>query len=239
MRYEKETYGEYWSPFYDQFHPEPLPHCIEFLEQYSGPGPVLELGVGTGRLAVPLVEAGVELDAIEASPEMLEILRGKTDKISVVGDDFSNFQTARKYSMIFIAFNTLYALTTQELQLECLKCAAQALAPGGRFVLELFVPDMTRFDRGQRLSTVRIDEKECLLEACTHDPVHQLVQTQLIALGGTQARLLPIKLRYVWPTELDLMARLAGLQLVERFGGWDKIVFDHQSDSHISVYELS
>ena len=116
---------------------------------------------------------------------------------------------------------------------------AEHLQPGGLFLIEAFVPDLSRFDRGQRFSTNRLAEKEAVLEASVHDPVHQRVDTHIVFLSDQGVEIFPLKLRYAWPSELDLMASLAGLRLRDRWGGWEKELFTAESGFHVSVYEAN
>jgi hypothetical protein len=144
---------------------------------------------------------------------------------------------AGPFSLAYVVFNTLFALFTQEEQVRCFQGVAQRLAPGGVFVLEAFVPDVTRFQRGQTIQATRVGTEGAMLDICIHDPVTQRVTTQHVVLSEAGIRLYPVQIRYVWPTEMDLMARLAGLRLRERWAGWNREPFSAESGSHVSVYE--
>lgn len=133
-------------------------------------------------------------------------------------------------------FNTLFALTSQEAQTRCFERVGQQLAPGGRFVVETFVPDLGRYSRGQNLYVRELADDAVAIEASQHDPVAQRIRTQYTRLTATGVRLYPIELRYAWPSELDLMARLAGLALEARFGGWRREPFTVASTTAVSVY---
>jgi len=236
MQYDPWTYGDIWAETYDKNFPEPNDGSLELLRELGGSGPVLELGVGTGRMAGPLSDS-LQVDGVEASPKMKEQLKNRWgDSVEIVAHDFSNFSLSRKYSLVFVAFNTFFALLTQEDQVECMRSVASVLKPGGKFLLELFVPDLGRFDRGQRFSTLALDNSSCKVEASVHDSIGQTIQTQVMTFTSNGTDLKPIKLRYAWPAEVDLMARLAGLSRLERWGGWKKQPFDSQSVQHISVY---
>ena len=200
---------------------------------------MLELAIGTGRIALPLAARGLEVHGIDASPRMVERLRAKPGgaAIPVTIGDFAEVTAESTYSLVFVAFNTLFALTTQERQVRCFANVAERLGPGGRFVIEVFVPDVTRFDRGQRFAATAVEHDGIRIEASRHDPVAQTIETQEIDLGTSSIRLQPIHIRYAWPAELDLMGRLAGLRLQERWGGWRREPFTAASKQHVSIYE--
>jgi hypothetical protein len=136
-----------------------------------------------------------------------------------------------------VVFNTFFGLLTQEDQVRCFECVAKHLAPAGRFLIEAFVPDQGRFDRGQRVSVSRVDDDEVQLEATMHDPVRQISDSRHVVISERGVRLYPVKIRYAWPAELDLMARLAGLRPRSRFGSWEGEPFSAGSASHVSVWE--
>jgi SAM-dependent methyltransferase len=199
---------------------------------------VLELAIGTGRLALPLAERGLEVHGIDASEAMVAKLREKpgSDRIPVTMGDFADVGVDGDYALIFIGFNTLFGLLTQEDQLRCFTNATAHLADGGVFVIEVFVPDLARFDRGQRVQTTTVDVDRVMLDASRHDHVAQRVDSQHIVITESGTRLYPVSIRYAFPAELDLMARLAGLELVNRWGGWRRQPFDADSPRHVSVY---
>jgi hypothetical protein len=143
----------------------------------------------------------------------------------------------RSFSLIFIVFNTFFALLTQDDQVRCFANVARRLEPGGSFALEGFVPDVARFDRSQRVHVMNLDVDRVRLDVSRHRPVEQRVDAQHVVISGAGVRLVPVALRYAWPSELDLMARLAGLRLRHRWGGWNREPFDDGSERHVSVYE--
>ncbi len=142
-----------------------------------------------------------------------------------------------EYSLVFVAFSTLFALLTQDDQVRCFQNVARALARGGVFVVQAFVPDPGRFDRGQRVGVTHMDDGTVRLEVSRHDPVAQAVDTHHVELSAGGILALPLKVRYAWPAELDLMARMAGLERRERWGGWDRQAFGPESAVHVSLYE--
>jgi SAM-dependent methyltransferase len=239
--YGPESYGDRFAARYDALHAIDPTAAVDCLAELAGSGPVLELGIGTGRIALPLRERGFEIHGIDASTRMIDVLREKPggEDIPITIGDFADVAIEGKFSLIFIAFNTVFALLTQKDQLRCFRNVAEHLQPGGLFLIEAFVPDLGRFDRGQRLSTSQAEEGEVALEASVHDPVNQRVDTHIVLLADRGVEIFPLKLRYAWPSELDLMARLAGLRLKDRWGGWERGPFTADSGFHISVYETS
>jgi len=237
--YGPSTYGDGVADVYDMWYPggDPGP-IVERLAELAGPGPVLELGVGTGRIALPLAATGVEVHGIDASPAMLEKLSAKPDAESVrrTLGDFAELDLPDRYSLVFVVFNTFFSLLTQEDQVQCFGSVAQHLQSGGRFLLECFVPDLARFDRGQRFAVAAIDEQGIRLGASLHDPIAQRVTARVVSLTEDGSRFYPLQARYCWPSELDLMARLAGLELECRWGGWNREPFTTASSNHVSVY---
>jgi SAM-dependent methyltransferase len=241
--YVPSTYGDRIADVYDSWPgtPTDTEQAVSFLAGLAGGGPVLELGIGTGRIALPLLEGGLEVHGIDASEGMIEKLQAKPrgGQIPVTIGDFADFDLRGEYSLVFVVFNTFFALLSQESQVSCMASVARHLAPGGLFVLEAFVPDISRFDRGQRTETLRVDADHVRMEATRHDPATQRVYSQHVLISDGNVQLYPVQLRYAWPSELDLMARLAGMRLRERWSDWERRPFDSSSGRHISVYELA
>jgi len=238
--WETSAYGEIIAEVYDKwysmFDSEAAAECLAGL---AGEGPVLELAIGTGRVALPLVRRGIEVHGIDASEAMVAKLRGKPDGdgIPVTIGDLRDVEVEGSFSLVFIAFNTIFCLLTQDEQVSCFQNVAKKLSEGGLFALEAFVPDLSRFDRNQRFSVEEIEGDCVRIEASKHDPSKQQVESRHIVLTENGARFYPLKVRYSWPSELDLMARLAGLTLRERWGSWRRDPFTAASTTHISVYE--
>ena len=213
---------------------------VAFLRDRAAGGPALELGIGTGRLALPLAEAGIGVFGIEASVEMVERLREKPggDSIDVkIGDMAEPAFPEGMFRLIFCVYSTFFHLRSQQAQLRCMGSAASQLAEDGVFVVEVFVPDRSRFTNDQHAETVAITPESLTLDFATHDGVAQTIESTRVLCDARRTRLLPLTLRYAFPSELDLMARLAGLRLRERFGGWNGESFDARSRWHVSVYE--
>lgn len=232
-------YGDTWAPIYDEVftHLDPTP-AVEVLAQLAGSGKALELGIGTGRVAIPLAARGVPVHGIEASQAMVDRMRAKPGaaNIAVTLGDFVQVAVDGEFALIYVVFSTLYGLATQSAQVACLRNAAARLAPGGSFVFEGFVPDPTRFDGNQRVQVNRVEPTRLDLLFARHDPVHQRVTSQHVIAGPEGMRLFPVEVRYVWPSELDLMAQLAGLRLRERWGDWRRGPYTG-SGGHVSIYE--
>ena len=237
--YGPETYGDKIADVYDELYTGlDTDAAVETLAELAGGGPVLELAIGTGRLALPLAERGLELHGIDASEAMVAKLREKPggERIPVTMGDFADVKVEGRYPLIFIGFNTFFALLTQEDQLRCFANVEQHLADAGLFVLEGFFPDLARYDRDQRVNVLRLDTGEVMLDAVRHDPIAQRIQATHVVITEEETKLYPINLRYAFPSELDLMARLGGLRLRDRWGSWAKERFTADSGRHVSVY---
>ena len=234
------TYGDLIADIYDQWHPqgEDTAATAELLAELAGDGPALELAIGTGRIALPLAQRGVEVHGIDASDAMIAKLRGKPggDRLAVTLGDFADVPVDRHYQLVYVVFNTFFALPTQQEQLRCFRNVAEHLTDGGVFVVEVFVPDLTRFARHQGVTVNRVAVDEIILDVSRHDPLGQRVDSQHVVLRIDGIRLSPVSLRYAWPAELDLMAQLAGLRLSERWAGWHREPFTAASGAHVSVY---
>ena len=242
--YGPETYGDRVADVYDERHAHLDPTAeVARLAELAGTGPVLELGIGTGRVGVPLAQrlatGGVELHGIDASEAMVAKLRARKGGEAIpvaIGDMRAVAAPADSYTLIYVVFNTFFSLPDQDAQVECFANVASRLAPGGRFVLSGFVPDVGRFDRGQRTSALRVAVDAVDIDVSLHDPVTQRVDGHHVLIRESGTRLLPVVLRYAFPSELDLMARLAGLERESREGGWVEEPFTAASDMHVSVY---
>jgi len=238
--YGPATYGDRIADVYDAFYEETLDtdQAVETLADLAAGGPVLELAIGTGRLALPLAKRGLEMHGVDASNRMVEKLRAKPggDAISVTIGDFADVPVDGTFRLIFIAFNTLFALLTQEDQLRCFANAAAHLTDDGVFVIEVFFPDLARFDREQRMQVTAVDTVGVMFDASRHSPVEQRVDSQHVVITEGGTKLYPVFIRYAFPSELDLMARLAGLELRQRWGSWRRDPFTAASGRHVSVY---
>lgn len=213
--------------------------AVAFLESLAGSGPALELGIGTGRLALPLAARGVRVDGIDISPAMVERLRAKpgAEQISVEIGDFADVAVKGDYRLIFVVWNSMFNLLTQEAQVRCFENVAAHLTGDGSFVVEAFVPTfLYRFANDRHVDAESIAVDEVQIGVLRHDPATQTLEQSHVFLSRDGVRLNPVVQRYAWPSELDLMARLAGLRLEARWGGWNREPFDSSSEAHVSVY---
>ena len=237
--HDHEAYGESVAGVYDDWHSELDPHAIDALAELAGGGKVLELGVGTGRVALPLAARNVEVHGIDASPSMIARLHDKAggDRITVTQGNFAEVPVEGKFALVYIVFNTFFMLLSQEEQVQCFRNVTQHLAAGGCFLIEAFVPDLSRFTGGQVNWATKVSSDQVLLDVGTHDAAGQRVMGQKVVITEGNVRLYPSQIRYCYPSELDLMAQLAGLRLRERWSSWKREPFTAESGKHISVYE--
>jgi SAM-dependent methyltransferase len=213
--------------------------AVAFLAQLAGPGPVLELAIGTGRIALPLAARGIRVDGVDLSPAMIAQLRAKPggDEIAVTVGNFADVPVPGTYRLIFVVWNTLFNLLTQDEQVRCFENVAAHLTADGSFVVEAFVPAFLyrlRHDQYVDAEAIRVDEVR--LDVLRHDMATQRIEESHISLSSAGVRLNPVVQRYAWPSELDLMARIAGLRLQDRWGGWTREPFNATSSTHVSVY---
>ncbi|MCW2602184.1 MAG: Methyltransferase type 11 [Pseudonocardiales bacterium] len=212
---------------------------VAYLSALARGGPVLELAVGTGRIALPLAATGIRVDGIELSPDMIDRLRAKSGgpEIRVVHGDMSVDWAGDGYALIYLVFNTIFNLLTQEGQVRCFQNAARQLADDGAFVVEATVPnDFLALPGDQYVQAERVEADSVTLDVARFDRVTQILDESHVTLGPQGIRITPIATRYIWPSEMDLMARLAGLRLRERSAGWHGEAFDGRSARHVSVY---
>ncbi len=238
------TYGDKVADVYDSLTFEVTRFtdaCVEFLSSHAGKRRVLELGIGTGRIALPLSARGLKVHGVDASEKMVARLREKPGgaDIPIEIGDFADIKVNGKFSLIYVVFNTFFGLVTQQHQVRCMERVARHLSEDGLFILEGFAPDLSRFDRrGQRVGALELSSDTVRFEFSMHDSVQQRIRLVQVVLGEQGTKLYPIELRYAWPSELDLMARIAGMRLRARYGGWNREPFDSSSHFHVSVYEL-
>lgn len=238
------AYGRTWAADYDELYEHRGDQdqvCSFVLGLVPAGADVLELGVGTGRLAVPMALAGLAVTGVDASAEMLALLRGRpgAEQVRVVEGDFTAVDASGPFDLALIAFSTLFLVPTQELQLRCLANIHRQLRPGGHLVVEAFVPDHSRWVRGQNVSVGRLDGEAVSLKVSVHDPVNQVIATQDLRISPSGSTLRPNRLRYIWPAELDAMALASGLSPVRRHADWSGAPFTARSTSHVSVYQRS
>jgi Methyltransferase domain len=238
------TYGDRIADVYDERYQDLLAEdtarAVTFLRALAGDGPALELGIGTGRVAIPLSDAGVEVHGIEASEAMLAVMRAKSggERLPTTLGSFADFSLPTTFRLVYAVFSTFFVLLSQEEQLSCFRAVSRHLSQGGTFVMQAFVPDVSRFDSdGQRVSVEWMTLDEVSLEASTHDQYAQTTETAHIVIRDGSVRMHPVRIRYAYPSELDLMGRLAGLRLRERWAGWDRQPYPSGNWMHVSVWE--
>ncbi len=236
---DPEFFGDRYAHEYDEGTVlDPTP-AVEFLAGRVPPGGrALELAVGTGRVAIPLAERGIAVEGVEGSSAMVERMRAKPGggSIPTVIGDMADVAVAGPYDLVYLVYNTLFNLPTQARQVDCFRNVAKVLRPGGLFVIECFIQDVTEFDRGQRVATRALTEDSVKMEFRLHDPVEQAITYQRVTFDAAGTTLRPLRLRYCWPSELNLMAQLAGMRLRERYNDWNGSQFTAASAQHVSVY---
>jgi SAM-dependent methyltransferase len=213
---------------------------VAFLAQLAGRRDALEFAIGTGRIALPLARAGVRVDGIEQSPHMVDRLRekpGGTDRHVVIGD-MARTSMGREYGLVYLVYNTIGNLLSQDDQVRCFENAARHLAEAGVFVLECRVPSAPALPGHQFVNAERVAADQVILDIGRYDPVTQLLDENHVRIGADGISLGAISLRLANPPEFDLMARIAGLRLRDRKGGWRGEPFTAASWRHVSVYEL-
>jgi SAM-dependent methyltransferase len=212
--------------------------AVAFLEQLAAGGPALELAIGTGRIGLPLAARGIRVDAIDISPAMVAKLRAKPggDQLEVTIGDFAEVPVSGEYRLIYVVYNTFNNLLTQDDQVRCFENVAAHLTDDGSFLIEAGVPNFLFAEHdGQYVHAESIGVHEVWLDVGRHDPVTQHHDETHIRLTREGVGLYPIVQRYTWPSELDLMARIAGLHLKERWDGWDRAPFT-STGNVVSVY---
>lgn len=238
----KENYfDEPVAALYDEtsaemFEPEVLDPAVDFLADLAGDGAALELGIGTGRIALPLTRRGVRVHGIDLSPAMIERLRAKpgADAVGTTVGDITGTRVEGTYRLVYLVWNTIMNLTTQDEQVQAFRNAAAHLEPGGSFVVEVMVPDLQRLPPGESVRPFTVTPTRLGFDQ--YDIASQGLVSNHYWIDGDRARVESMPFRYVWPSELDLMARIAGMSLRERWGGWNREPFTSDSTTHVSVW---
>lgn len=223
-----------WAP---RFEPGAVEPTVDVLAELAGPGRALEMGVGTGRIALPLAARGVPVHGIDLSAAMLDRLRAEDGgaEIAVTVGDFATTRVDGDFSLVYLVFNTIMNLTTQDAQVACFANAAAHLAPGGCFLVEVMVPELRRLPPGQQAVPTHAGPTRWAFDH--YDTATQSLSSNYVEVIEGRGEFRSIPFRYVWPAELDLMARLAGLGLRARWGGWSREPFTGESARHISIWE--
>jgi SAM-dependent methyltransferase len=228
-RYDESSAGE--------FAPQVLDPVVDFLAELAGTGPALELGIGTGRVALPLAARGIRMSGIELSAAMARRLREKPggEEIPVAIGDFSSTVVDGTFRLVYLVFNTIGNVTTQSGQVACFRNAAAHLEPGGAFVIEVGVPDLQRLPPGETVIPFDVSDEHIGFDE--YDVANQgLISHHVEITPDGRAIRGSVPFRYVWPAELDLMAQLAGMTLRERWSGWHREPFTSASRKHVSVW---
>jgi SAM-dependent methyltransferase len=235
--WDAEAAQRYDTPGTGMFAAELLDRTVDRLAGLAGAGRALEFAIGTGRVAIPLAGRGVPVTGIELSSAMVDQLRTKAGEatIPVVAGDMATAVAPGRYTLVYLVYNTISNLLTQAEEVACFRNAARHLTPGGRFIIELWVPDLRTLPPGQQATVFHAEPGYIGLD--TYDVLHQQVVSHHFRFGdGRQARVFRSPHRYIWPAELDLMAQLAGLELETRHADWAGTEFTAESRSHVSVY---
>jgi SAM-dependent methyltransferase len=235
-------FGEQVAARYDDssaemFEPAVVDPVVDFLAELAGDGAALELGIGTGRIALPLSERGVRVHGVDLSEAMVARLREKpgASRIDVTIGDFATTRVGGTFSVAYLVFNTINNLTTQDAQAACFENVAAHLEPGGCFVIEVGVPGLRKLPPGERFHVFDFGETHIGIDE--YDVERQGLVSHHLSLVDGQWRLGSTPFRYVWPEELDLMARTAGMRLRERWSGWKREPFTSESTKHVSVWQ--
>jgi hypothetical protein len=231
-----EVASRYDEAVAGMFDPAVIEPELDVLVGLAGSAAALEFAIGTGRVALPLAARGVRVAGIELSEAMVQQLRAKPggQELQVVVGDMADSRVPGSYGLVYLVFNTIGNLTTQEQQIACFANAAAHLQPGGSFVIELGVPELRRLPPGERHVLLYADADRWGYDE--YDTASQRLTSHHLRQDETRLHHNTVPFRYVWPSELDLMARLAGLTLTARWGGWHQQPFEHDSTSHVSVW---
>jgi SAM-dependent methyltransferase len=235
--FDERVAARYDESSAEMFDPAVVDPVVDFLVELAGGGRALELGIGTGRIAVPLAQRGVEVHGIELSKAMVARLRAKPsgNDIGVTIGDFATTTVNETFSVAYLVFNTISNLTTQAAQVACFRNVAAHLEPGGCFVIEVGVPQLQRLPPGETLRAFHLSETRWGIDE--FDVARQGLTSHHFELVDGRLERVSIPFRYTWPAELDLMAQLAGMRLRERWGGWKREPFTSDSRKHVSVWE--
>jgi SAM-dependent methyltransferase len=239
---DERFFSEHGAERYDQstgdeFDPAVIEATVDFLAGLAGTGRALELGVGTGRIALALARRGVAVHGIDLSQPMVDQLRAKPGgaAIEVTIGDFSTTRVDGSFSLAYLVFNTIENLTSQDAQVACFENVARHLEPGGRFVIEVAIPGLRRLPHGEASNVFDVSDDHWGIDE--YDVVDQGLISHHFTRVGDAIEYSSAPFRYVWPSELDLMARIAGMRLVERWSGWRREPFTGESRKHISVWQ--
>jgi SAM-dependent methyltransferase len=240
--YTQDSYGNSFDGNYEEVHSkllqDPTP-MVDVLADHAGAGPALELGIGTGRVARPLAQRGVDVDGIEVSANMIGQLERSATGLPVRAfhGDFAEMEPPRRYSLVYCIWSTFFYLTTREEQERAFGRVARALDREGVFIVETYLPDTSRFRHGQEVKVIELAADSVSVQFSLDHPDRQVIEIQRVVLSADGVRLHPVMSRYAHVDELDAMAGASGLRLRDRWADWHRAPFTGQSPQHVSVYE--
>jgi SAM-dependent methyltransferase len=235
--FDERVAARYDESSAEMFDRQAVASVVDLLVELAGSGRAVELGIGTGRIALPLAQRGVPVHGIDLSDAMVARLRAKPggDDIRVTIGDFATTKVGENFSLAYLVFNTIFNLTTQEAQVACFRNVAAHLVPGGCFVIEAAVPDLQRLVPGENIRAFRVSENRWGFDE--YDIATQSLTSHHLEIVDGTLEPLSVPFRYAWPAELDLMAQLAGMRLRERWSGWKREPFTSDSRQHVSIWE--
>ena len=235
--FDERTAARYDESDDEEFDPEVIDQTVDFLADLAGSGRALEFGIGTGRIALPLARRGVQVSGIDMSEAMVARLGAKPggDDIGVTIGDFSTTTVEGSFSLVYLVYNTIMNLTTQEAQVACFRNAAAHLEPGGCFVIKVMIPELRRLPPGETFQVFHGSDKYWGIDE--YDVADQGLISHHIEIADGSVEVVSMPFRYAWPAEFDLMAQLAGLRSRERWSGWRREPFTSESRTHVSVWE--
>lgn len=237
-----------WAPYFDEWnsvkHSEismSADSAVEFLSSLAPAGRFLELGIGTGRVALKIAGRGPSVHGIDISPAMIGQLENKRGELPVTGEvgNISSFSFPSSFDVIYTVQSTIFSLTDQEAQISCIHDSAKSLSPDGFLVIEAFVPQAEMFNPARSLKLRRFRENSLDFSAMIVDAAEQRIEYREVSMSEGKTKVLPVEQRYIWPAELDLMARIAGLRLAYRFSSFARGPFTRNSITHVSVYQTA
>lgn len=233
------SFGSDVASHYDDYKRGDEEDAATFLAEFAKKDAALEFAIGTGRIALPLFKKGVQIDGIELSPHMVEQLRAKPEgqHINVIVGDMSRVTTNRRYPLVYLVYNTIFNLLTADDQIRCFENAARHITPDGHFIVETALPHTwISPDKSDYVHAEHVGSDVVGLDVARYDPTTQLLEENHIEITSQGVTMSPIVCRLITPGEMDLMARIAGMRLVQRFANWQRTPFDINSKAHVSVY---
>lgn len=237
--YRQSTLWDTWAEDFDDFNSvlDPAP-AVDFLVSICPAGVFLELGIGTGRIAIELASENRSVHGIDVSRNLLAVLEFKkgAKKVTASLGDMADFEVSERFDVVYTACSSIFHVTEQERQLKCLQCAARALKTGGYFIVETFMPSSAFLSPNRKIKLRSLNDTSASLTAVTTNLATQKIHYQELLLSEQGVKCLPVEQRFIWPAELDLMATAAGLSLVDRFGSYYRAPFTQKSSHQICVY---